>query len=141
MACPLFRHGSAGCLPPPPPTIGRGGMVEQAPAPFLLWSSQLQSHPPILGSRDSKSPLGVCSVSSWSMTCRTLSDFDLSSSVMATLYPVASLNGQLYLPEPFIGFPSGLSLILAPRALPQSSAVLPISCAYDIKSLVYSITA
>jgi hypothetical protein len=75
MAYPLFPR-SRGSDRVPPPQGGGGGeerWLRQAPAPFLLWSSQ--NHPPTLGSRNSASLVGVYRVSRWSVTGGKLSTY------------------------------------------------------------------
>ncbi len=53
-----------------------------------------------------------------------------SSSLSAPLHLVASVNGQLNSASALYWMPSDLSLILGPRALPQSFVELPISYVY-----------
>ncbi len=78
--------------PPSPPPRGRGGghWLNQAPAPFLLWSSQ--THPPTLGSRDSACPIGVCRVSHWFKTSGTpLTYFPTSLFPLRSRHPVSGV--------------------------------------------------
>jgi hypothetical protein len=93
VAYPLYPRscGQTGPPPSPPPPRARGGeggrhWLRQAPAPFLLWSSQ--THPPTLGSRGSASPVGVCRVSHWFGTSGTpLTYFRLRSFPLRSRQP------------------------------------------------------
>jgi hypothetical protein len=126
--------------PPPPPRGGGGHWLRQAPALFLLWSSQ--SHPPTLGSRDSAT--GVCRVSRWSVTGKTLWTCFRPRSFFFARGNHESW-GVRERPAHCAGTihptPPGLSLILAPRAFPQSLVYYVISCLLyiinDCFSLVY----
>ncbi len=102
VAYPLFRRGSAGNPPPPPPGGGGGGesgsMVAAGPSP-------IPSEKLAVGSRDSASP--------WGGLSRQLLVRDRQT--LPTCFWLRSFLLRLWL------MPLGLSLILAPWALPQSN--------------------
>jgi hypothetical protein len=125
VACPLFLRGSAGGPPPSPRLAGGGEWFRQAPAPFLLCSSQY-------GGVEIRlvQCMGVCRVSRRSETCGTLSTcFRPRSFLVARGNPASGgiRERPAYRACAIHSMPLGLSLILAPGALPQSSAVLCVS--------------
>jgi hypothetical protein len=110
-----------GQLATPPPPGGGGGGREHGcsrPSPFLQRSSL--SHPPTLGSRDSVSPWGsVASVAGPGPAGRYRLAFDFALSFSAHGNPVSGSIRE-WPPFAILGMPTGLSIILAPWALPQS---------------------
>jgi hypothetical protein len=121
VAYPLFQRGSAGNPPPPPGGGGgAGAWLQQAQPPFLRRSSQ--SHPPTLGSRDSASPWGGLSRQSLVQDRRDVTDLLptslFPSSLVATLYPVASENGHLGYSGDAPGFVSNPCSLSSPSVKP-----------------------